>query len=92
MTGFAVDVVQFVVHQLANLRGRQGAGHCRPKRIADVGIDLFVGLCVWGRGQLEAEVERAAWLLGQATVETLFSAHPEDLWADLVAHTQPMAP
>jgi putative transcriptional regulator len=53
---------------------------------------LFVGLCVWGRGQLEAEVERNAWLLGQATVETLFSTNPEDLWADLVARTQPMAP
>ena len=53
---------------------------------------LFIGLCVWGRGQLEAEVERDAWLLGQAEVETLFSAQPEGLWADQVARTQPMAP
>ena len=53
---------------------------------------LFIGLCVWGRGQLEAEVERDAWLLGQAEVETLFTAQPEGLWADLVARTQPMAP
>jgi putative transcriptional regulator len=53
---------------------------------------LFVGLCVWGRGQLEAEVARDGWLLGQASVETLFSAHPEQLWADLVARAQPTAP
>ena len=53
---------------------------------------LFVGLCVWGRGQLEAEVQRAAWLLGQATVEVLFSTRPERLWADLVARAQPTVP
>ncbi len=53
---------------------------------------LFVGLCVWGRGQLEAEVEREAWLLGHATVDTLFAANPEHLWADLVARAQPTAP
>ncbi len=57
---------------------------------------LFVGLCVWGRGQLEAEVEHDAWrVLDQPTVDTLFSAHPErlwaDLWADLVARSQPTA-
>jgi putative transcriptional regulator len=50
---------------------------------------LFVGLCVWGRGQLEAEVERDAWLLGRPTVETLFAVRPERLWADLVARAQP---
>jgi len=50
---------------------------------------LFVGLCVWGRGQLEAEVERGAWLLGQATQETLFADHPERQWTDLVARAQP---
>jgi len=60
-------------------------GHVRRAR-------LFVGLCVWGRGQLEAEVEREAWLLGQATVEVLFSTEPERLWADLVARVQPTAP
>ena len=52
---------------------------------------LFVGLCVWGRGQLEAEVERDAWRLGQATVDVLFATHPEGMWADLVGRSQPMA-
>jgi putative AlgH/UPF0301 family transcriptional regulator len=34
---------------------------------------LFVGLCVWGRGQLEAEVARGDWLLGSATPEAIFA-------------------
>jgi putative transcriptional regulator len=46
---------------------------------------LFIGLCVWGRGQLEAELERAAWHLYPATADDLFSASPEHLWSDLRA-------
>ena len=53
---------------------------------------LFIGLCVWARGQLEAEVEHDKWLLGRATLDTLFSAQPEGVWADLVARCQPMTP
>jgi putative transcriptional regulator len=45
---------------------------------------LFVGLCVWGRGQLEAEVTRGAWQLAPATPDAVFSDKPERLWADLV--------
>src|SRR5438309_7558782 len=45
---------------------------------------LFAGLCVWGRGQLEAELERNAWQLRQATPDDVFSAHPERLWSELV--------
>jgi Uncharacterized ACR, COG1678 len=46
---------------------------------------LFVGLCVWGRSQLEAELERGAWRLAKATADDLFSRTPERLWADLLA-------
>ena len=45
----------------------------------------FLGLCVWGRGQLEAELERGAWWPRQATVEDLFSPEPEQLWDRLAA-------
>ncbi|MCA1647556.1 MAG: YqgE/AlgH family protein [Chloroflexi bacterium] len=48
---------------------------------------LFIGLCVWACGQLEAEVERGNWLLGVPTADDLFSAEPERLWAALVART-----
>ncbi len=46
---------------------------------------LFVGLCVWSRGQLEGELQRQQWLLRRATAEDIFSPTPEELWADLVA-------
>jgi putative transcriptional regulator len=45
---------------------------------------LFVGLCVWARGQLEREIERGAWRLAQATPDNIFTATPERLWPDLV--------
>jgi putative AlgH/UPF0301 family transcriptional regulator len=46
---------------------------------------LFVGLCVWGRGQLETELERNTWLTTRATVDDLFAPQPEALWPMLLA-------
>jgi putative transcriptional regulator len=46
---------------------------------------LFVGLCVWGRGQLEGELERQAWLQTVPTPEDVFSRDPQRLWADVLA-------
>jgi putative AlgH/UPF0301 family transcriptional regulator len=48
---------------------------------------LFVGLCVWGRGQLERELERETWRISFATPEDLFTSTPADLWAALVERT-----
>jgi putative transcriptional regulator len=45
---------------------------------------LYVGLCVWGRGQLQAELNRGAWQVRQARAEDVFSAVPERLWTELV--------
>jgi putative transcriptional regulator len=45
---------------------------------------LFVGLCVWGRGQLEAELERQAWRLTRVTAEDLFTPEPQMLWPTLL--------
>lgn len=44
---------------------------------------LFVGLCVWGAGQLEAELGRGEWQLAVATVDDLFTSKPEALWERL---------
>ncbi|MBV9324482.1 MAG: YqgE/AlgH family protein [Chloroflexi bacterium] len=41
---------------------------------------LFIGLCVWARGQLERELERGAWRLTSANAEDVFTAAPERLW------------
>jgi putative transcriptional regulator len=46
---------------------------------------LFVGLCVWGRGQLEAELGRDTWLQTQPGPDDLFSPRPERLWQDVLA-------
>ena len=46
---------------------------------------LFVGLCVWGRGQLEAELARAAWRLARATPDDIFAPPSDDLWATLLS-------
>jgi len=44
---------------------------------------LFVGLCVWGAGQLESEVHEGVWLLCQGRVEDLFQPDPTLLWDQL---------
>jgi putative transcriptional regulator len=46
---------------------------------------LFVGLCVWGRGQLEAELARAEWMLARATPDDIFAAQPAGLWETLLS-------
>jgi putative transcriptional regulator len=45
---------------------------------------LYVGLCVWGRGQLEAELGRAEWLVRAVTADDIFCAAPERLWSELL--------
>ena len=45
---------------------------------------LFVGLCVWGRNQLEAEVARGDWLLTEVTNDDIFTPEPDELWRRLV--------
>jgi putative transcriptional regulator len=46
---------------------------------------LFVGLCVWGRGQLEREIGSGGWQLTHARADDIFSNRPEALWSELVA-------
>lgn len=50
---------------------------------------LFIGLCVWGRGQLEAELARQRWLQTTPTRDDIFSPYPEQLWADVLARARP---
>ena len=48
---------------------------------------LFIGLCVWGRGQLEAELARRVWLEARPTPDDVFVLEPDRLWADVLART-----
>jgi putative transcriptional regulator len=41
---------------------------------------LYLGMCVWGRGQLEGELERGEWHLVRATPDDVFSQDPARLW------------
>ena len=63
------------------------AEHTGPFEDRIVRARLFVGLCVWGRGQLEAEVARGQWQLQSATTEDVFCAAPEQLWSELQARS-----
>jgi hypothetical protein len=46
---------------------------------------LFIGLCVWGRGQLEAELARHVWLRARPTPADVFVPDPDQLWSDVLA-------
>jgi putative transcriptional regulator len=61
------------------------AEHTGPFEDRILRARLFVGLCVWGRGQLEAEVSRGHWLLQPATFDHFFSPAQERLWSELQA-------
>ncbi len=45
---------------------------------------LFIGLCVWARGQLEREIERGAWQVLPGSADEIFSSDPDGLWARFV--------
>jgi putative transcriptional regulator len=62
------------------------AEHTAPFEDRILRARLFIGLCVWGRGQLEREIERGDWQQSRATAETIFCASPELLWRDLVRY------
>lgn len=49
---------------------------------------LYIGLCVWGRNQLEAEIARGDWLLSDATADDVFTPAPEALWQTLASRAQ----
>ena len=61
------------------------AEHTAPFEDRIVRARLFVGLCVWGRGQLKAELSRGEWLLARATPDDVFTPAPEQLWAEALA-------
>jgi putative transcriptional regulator len=41
---------------------------------------LVVGHSGWAPGQLEAELEASAWLLGEVDSELIFGTRPEEMW------------
>jgi putative transcriptional regulator len=41
---------------------------------------LIVGYSGWGAGQLEAELQASAWLIGEADRDLIFETPPERMW------------
>jgi putative transcriptional regulator len=61
------------------------AEHTGPFEDRIVRARLFIGLCVWGRGQLETELARGAWHVRRASADDVFTDTPEDLWSRLTS-------
>lgn len=55
--------------------------------MAGVNKDKFIicrGFCSWAPGQLEQEVRENSWLVAEASLNIIFSKHPEKEWAKIV--------
>jgi putative transcriptional regulator len=44
-------------------------------------LRVFAGYAGWSAGQLEAELEEEAWILGEAEPDDVFSPAPDALWS-----------
>jgi putative transcriptional regulator len=45
-------------------------------------VEFFAGYSGWGKGQLESELARKAWLIHPASAELVFSNPDESAWRD----------
>lgn len=43
-------------------------------------VKMFAGYAGWSPGQLEAEMQRKAWLTHPASLELVFDTNPDQLW------------
>jgi putative transcriptional regulator len=80
---FHLDFQQRRPFPLANVGVIAVAEHPSPFEGRIRRARLFIGLCVWGRGQLQAEVDRGEWRLLHATADDVFYPRPDTLWQDL---------
>lgn len=47
-------------------------------------VRVFAGYAGWGPGQLEEEIEEESWITVPAFARDVFSAAPDDLWAEVL--------
>ena len=45
---------------------------------------IFAGCAGWAPGQLEAELERDDWIVGEVAPDDLFADDPEELWGTVL--------
>lgn len=65
-------------HSLEELQAI-GEGYSATRRIR-----CFAGYAGWSAGQLDGELERKAWLIHPATLETVFTSTPGELWKSIL--------
>ncbi len=51
-----------------------------PDLLEEGAIKLFIGYSGWSEGQLEAEIERNAWVVAEVDDNAEIMLHKEDLW------------
>lgn len=44
-------------------------------------LRLYAGYAGWGAGQLEAELQQTAWIVGPASAKLVFSGTPKTVWS-----------
>lgn len=59
-----------------------GAGPAFPAPVEE--LRLFAGYAGWGAGQLEAEIDAAAWWVVDAAPGDALSPSPEHLWSEVL--------
>ena len=52
-------------------------------------LKFFSGYAGWAAGQLDNEMEQAAWLTHAPTVDLVFHARPEELWKTILRDKGP---
>ena len=52
-------------------------------------VKLFAGYAGWSPGQLDAELERNAWLTHPATLDLVFNTEPGELWRKVLHQKGP---
>lgn len=48
-------------------------------------VRIFHGYAGWGAQQLDGELEAGVWIVVAAEIDDVFTATPNDLWADVLA-------
>lgn len=81
--GWCFDETMRVADGIAVSRSREAL--TRMCEGGEQQLRLYVGYAGWGPGQLEAEIARGSWIVGELSAEMLFSWPVDEMWARALA-------
>ncbi len=64
--------------------GRLGAVDLEGTAEDHDSVRVFIGYAGWGPAQLDAEIGRGDWIVVDAAFDDVTTAHPEELWRDVL--------